>query len=473
MAERHPSTLRLGAETLRLPGDEALGLVGASLLIGVSGPWWVGPAVYGAATGRRGGLFVIGGEAAWRTAGPAGSRLEAGLFVGGGGGAAAPVGSGLMLRPHLNWAWPLGPGWLGVSASRVAFPDGRIGSNQVGLAYSIDSTLRHAAPGRLADLGGGRAGLGADQAWATLGSYHSGGAHTRYGGLRADRWLAPGVYAGLEAAGAAQGGADGYAELLAGLGAEWPIGAPAAQRPRIGLRAAAGLAGGGAVDTGGGVLVKLAATVHWNPAGDLLVGLEAGRTLAPDGRWRARHWQLMLGLVLDRPPESGGADGPPAWRSDTVAWDAVIGHAPRMRFRDGRRDAVQTLGLRLSRALDPSLDDRLQLTGSVQFAAGGNAGAYGVGLIGLAWASPLDASAVGATAPAGWRLGAELLAGAAGGGGIDARGGAVVQPMLRAGWASGRQQLQLGLGQLRALRGGMRSPVIELSWGWVLGLPRR
>ena len=110
-----PSQWRLSAEHIHLPGRERVGLLGGSYLVGLDGGWWLGPSVHGAARGQRGGLFVIGAEALWRSPGPAGSRLEAGLFVGGGGGAAAPVGGGLMLRPHLDWLWPVGPAWVGVS----------------------------------------------------------------------------------------------------------------------------------------------------------------------------------------------------------------------------------------------------------------------------------------------------------------------------------------------------------------------
>ncbi len=66
----------------------------------------LGPAVYGAVSGRHGGFFSLGGEVAWRRRliGPVG--VELGLFAGGGGGGAVPAGSGLMLqaarRPRLG-----------------------------------------------------------------------------------------------------------------------------------------------------------------------------------------------------------------------------------------------------------------------------------------------------------------------------------------------------------------------------------
>src|SRR6266571_8384037 len=97
-----PMSATLGWERVQLPASEHLGLVGGSLLFEVTDHWWTGPAVYGAASGQRGGLFVGGLELQRRW--PLADRLQllTGVFVGGGGGGAAPVGGGLMLRPALT-----------------------------------------------------------------------------------------------------------------------------------------------------------------------------------------------------------------------------------------------------------------------------------------------------------------------------------------------------------------------------------
>ena len=55
-----PVSATLGFETLRLPGQEHLGLARAELLFGSGHQLWLGPAAYGAAAGQRGGLFVGG-----------------------------------------------------------------------------------------------------------------------------------------------------------------------------------------------------------------------------------------------------------------------------------------------------------------------------------------------------------------------------------------------------------------------------
>jgi hypothetical protein len=117
-----PIVIGLGAENVRLPGNESMGLVGTSLLFGVGDDWWLGPAIYGAATGERGGLFVGGVQVQrrWRVADR--WMLQTGLYAGGGGGASAPVGGGLMLRPEIGLLRELGPVAAGLTWSHVRFP---------------------------------------------------------------------------------------------------------------------------------------------------------------------------------------------------------------------------------------------------------------------------------------------------------------------------------------------------------------
>ena len=54
-AQALPARVTVGFERLRLPGDERVGLLGASYVVELAPGWWLGPALYGAATGRRGG----------------------------------------------------------------------------------------------------------------------------------------------------------------------------------------------------------------------------------------------------------------------------------------------------------------------------------------------------------------------------------------------------------------------------------
>ncbi|HKW82337.1 MAG TPA: hypothetical protein VJN68_01180, partial [Burkholderiaceae bacterium] len=141
-----PMSATLGFESLRLPGREPLGLVGGSLLFEIDDGWWTGPAVYGAASGERGGFFVGGFEAQRRWQLAERLHVAAGLFVGGGGGGAAPVGGGLMLRPALALTRDFGGYRAGISWSDVRFPSGKIRSNQLGLVFAWQGEYRYAAP---------------------------------------------------------------------------------------------------------------------------------------------------------------------------------------------------------------------------------------------------------------------------------------------------------------------------------------
>ena len=118
-SESLPTSVMLGAERVRLPEGERMGLIGASLLFEVDNDWGLGPAVYGAASGRRGGFFVGGVEVQRRWAVGEGLTMAAGMFAGGGGEAAAPVGSGLMLRPALTLLKDIGR-VLDITESRVS-----------------------------------------------------------------------------------------------------------------------------------------------------------------------------------------------------------------------------------------------------------------------------------------------------------------------------------------------------------------
>lgn len=467
-----PVSTRLGFETITLPGDEAMGLLGGSYLMAFAPGWLGGPAVYGGASGRRGGFFVGGAELAYRLPLASKVRLELGLFAGGGGGAGAPVGGGLMLRPHIDLLWRVGAGpasgtglWAGVSASQVRFPNGDIRSNQAGLVLMVDSDFVYTLPstvGKSSSLWT-RGGMGFDRISlvGAVAEPRDGGQRIGLAGFRLDHWLHPNVYWGLEAAGAAGGGAGGYAEVLAHLGMEQPIeGTPLA----VGARAALGLGGGGAVPTGGGLLAKAGVSLSWHLSRDFFMSLEGGAVSAPQGSWRARYAQASIGWDLDHPSNAPAALGrlsPRSW-IEGMEWNLALEHVDDAARKQGPPQSMQLVGLVLRR----SLTELLYITGQAHSAFSGDAGAYSVGLVGVGVQSPIFATR--------WSVGAELLAGAAGGGGVDTDGGAVVQPMLRLNLDVGPQgRVHLGLGRLRSLKGRLDSPVVELAWGLAFGVPAR
>jgi hypothetical protein len=449
----------LGFESITLPADEHMGLVGGSLLFPIAERWWAGPAVYGAATGQRGGLFVGGAEIRREWDLPWGLALGTGFYAGGGGGAAAPVGSGLMLRGALTVSRDLGPLRAGLTWSHVRFPSGDIQSSQWGVLLSWQRPFRYfdADAAGMRQPAGDATGLGFRRITGTVGIYSLRGSDTRRIGTvggRAEWAAAPhGWFTGIEAAAAASGGAAGYMELLGTVG--WRV-APWAALPQLALeaRGSLGLGGGGGVPTEGGGIGKLAAGVSFDWGHGWRSGLEVGLLHGIRSPLRARTAQLWLAMDLE--PAAPAADRGTISRNE---WSVTLQRHTRTQRNNGPTRALDTIGMKFNRYVG----EHVYLSAQAHSAFGGGAGAYSIGLIG----------AGAATRPRGnLRFGSELLLGAAGGGGVASGGGAIAQALAWAGLPITRDsELRFGLGAVKALRGGeLQSPVIELTWTRALGL---
>lgn len=457
-----PAQVRLNFESVALPGDERMGLLGTSYLIEFGRGLSAGPAVYGAITGKRGGLFTIGAELNWqrRLSGPL--WLDLGYYAGGGGGGSAPVGGGLMLRPHADLMWDFDGFRAGLSVSQVRFANGEIDSRQLGLVWSVPTDFRYVAADRpdvpVAGMAGTGLGFDRVQAVATVLRPRSDARRTTGGplpssvglvGVRAEQALGKHLYWGVEAAGAASGGVAGYAEYLATLGAESGY---RQGNVVLGARAAAGMGGGGEMPVGGGLLLK--GSVYGIARLNAVLGLtlEAGMLKAPQGDLTAPFASASLLWVL----EDRFDDLQPAWATRTE-WTIGLERYDAAR-RDGSERTLDAVVLKVNRFLSP----HFYLTGQAHSALAGGAGGYSVGLFGAGAQTPLGAR---------FHAGAELLAGAAGGGGVDTTGGFVVQPMAYLGWqVTPAVALRLGAGKIATRQGPLDSPVLELSLAFTFGV---
>lgn len=457
-----PSSVIVSFERLQFPGDEPAGVLGSSYVLELAPGWWLGPALYGAASGRRGGLFTWGaeGQRHWRLDGR--WRVVTGLYVGGGGGASAPVGGGLMLRPHADLMFDFS-GWAaGISASQVSFPSGTIHSAQIGLLVTVHDAFAFTGPGhdgQHVDFSGA-GGLGADRLAVATGRYasgSSGGKPLDYVGIRLERKLGPVLYSTFDVAGAVEGGADGYAEAMVGLSAFWPLGTEAT---RLGAYAAVGLGGGGAVPTGGGPIAKVALSGRLQLSRQVSLEVVAGQARAFGGEFNSQFAQLSVGVKLDDAPRGPGFEATGKTVHD-MEWALGTQRYLRAQRKDGSIRGLSTLGLKFRR----SLSEHLYLSGQAHSAIAGGAGAYSAGLVGLGTTWSLREGA-------NWSLGAEALVGAAGGGGISSQGGAIVQPMVWLGRDLGRySRVKVGAGYVKSMRGALSSPVVDLTWAVAFGAP--
>ena len=278
-------------------------------------------------------------------------------------------------------------------------------------------------------------------------------------GARAERGTGvSGLTWGMEAAAAAQGGAAGYMEILGTAAYSIALLPEALPSWRLGARLGAGLGGGGGVPTGGGTLVKVMALTELSLAAGWTLGAEYGALSGRSGL-RARVAQVWVGFDLE--PGLDGRSGPPG-KVVRTEWVAALQHHTRELRKDGSTRSLDTIGLKLNRYIG----DYVYLSGQAHSAFAGGAGAYSVGLVG---------AGLSTSARAPFRVGAELLVGAAGGGGVQTAGGAITQAVLWTGWSpSPTQEWRAGIGTVKPLRGaGSGSPVAELSWSRSFGMAGR
>ncbi len=467
--QKRPVRTRIGFERVRLPGHEGMGLTGMTELMGVGGDWWAGAGVYGATTGHRGGLFVPGVELAWSPVLSDTWALDAGVFAGGGGGANAPVGGGLMLRPHVDLVWRPVPGFFtGPTASLVRFAHGgQISSAQLGWMLGVgsdfDFRFADALSSRSARGGsGGADALGFQRIDATLTAYQPRSGATRLDGtplgrvglvgMRADRALGEVPWWGIEAAGAATGGVAGYAEVLGTAGLRWRL---PTDRVTLGVRGAMGLGGGGGIDTGGGVLLKGSGALTLRLTDTLDVTAEAGLAHAPTGHFTARTASLALDWTLDSASDYSGV-GRESTRMEYVA--GVERYDAARRTGGGRPLAAGILSV--NRFITPVF----YVTGQAHSAFLGGAGAYSVGLFGVGAQVPVLPRV---------RLGAEALAGAAGGGGVDTQGGALVQGRGYVDVAlTPTVSFRVGAGRVKSVHGGVNATDVDAALVFRFGVDR-
>ncbi len=448
----HQSPLRVGLsfETIRLPEGEPLGLLGKSLLFEVRPRMYVGPLVLSGVTGRRGGFFVLGAEG--RISRPVGPiAIDAGLAVGGGGGVAAPVGDGLVLRPSVA-AWVPVAGWrLGVQATYAHFPSGDISSGQFGVALEGDELFRYASAAHVGQRVSamGRAGLGIDDisvtsSRTTLRGVGSTPRTIAIVGARATRALgqfhALEFAGGLETGGAAYGDAAGYMEVLSVIHVHVPV----VSHVELGGSAALGAGGGGAVPMGSGGLVRGSLTASLILPRQLRLRAEVGAQKALGSALRG----MSRGVAISMPLAPASRDTVHLGR---VEWSPVLLHFGRGARTGGTTQSLQTMGLSIGRYASSGR----YLTVQGHSAFGGAAGAYAIGLFGVGIATEGDRR---------WRTGVEGLIGAAGGGGVATGGGAVAE--LHA-WASVRTgkdvELRMLAGATRSRSGSLASPVLGLG----------
>jgi hypothetical protein len=468
-----PTYWRLTSESLKLPHQEKMGLVGGSVLIDVANGVGLGVGSYGAVRGERGGFITLGVAGEMRRRISPQWLAHAGLFVGAGGGRGSQTlsGGGLMLRGELGVKYETaGYGHFGLGLSHVRFPSGEIRSTQPYALYEYPFySLLHAAWGVPAQRENSTTLASRRQAFSLVArSYKIASSAVQDDGapqhhsmqLMGVEWLSEldeHWFIKLESEGAMGGRSNGYMQILLGAGYRLQLAANTALQAHV----AAGPAGGGHVDTGGGLLLDAGLGWQQNLSPQTSLELSVGKVRAPSRSFLANSVALKLNHRFGVPAVGAQPVSTPSLGGFTpmplrvrFAQQTYTGAAPQWRnsFTDV---SVGNLGVQMDYFVSP----HIFLTGQGLAAYSGKAGAYMKGLVGLGVQQALLGP---------WFVQAEGLVGAAGGGGLAVGGGLVGQVNAGAGYRLNPSlSLIASAGRITALRGGdFKARVLGLSMAY-------
>ncbi len=445
LAERPSLDFRLGLDYLGSDQSDINALNGLSVFYVSRQGFYAGPSLYSAALGTGGGFFVGGWEVGKRTALTDALYWDVSFFVGGGGGATQVTGDGLMLRPQVHLGYDFGDYRIGIGVSGISVSGSEISTPAFSLSLTRPLNLElesgHPETGTL---------VGATKILAltplvrnyfpissaktngeALQPMHLLGAELTFG-QQSDRETF------IQASGVVYGDAEGYADWVLGQRYFWVL------TPfKFYTDAGAGIGGGGAVNTGGGLIVAANIGAQIDVSDWLVLGVGVGAISALNGDFYAITPTLKASLVFG----SGNTATPSA-----VRWQLGTGVTQLLTTSDFRKPGVTGTGspALIYADLDVFLTNDLYLTGHAYTAATGDAGGFQIGLVGLGYTLPLTDKL---------SLSAEFLLGSAAGAGINAQGGLVGGAKIEADYhLNDSVSLSFGLGQIQTLQGGGMHP---------------
>ncbi len=469
---------RFTYDNVKLPGNESMGLLGGSYLLRKN-QWYGGLGTYSAVAGKRGGFYTIGVEfgrffplnSSW--------RLNLNGFVGGGGGGSAPQGGGLMLRESLAIEYLSGHNSYSLGVSGVQFPNGDISSEQVTFGFGrrfeslfspVDYDLSNLDDDLLLWLNNGKnIGVERYQLSAQWKQYRptsssrmtTGQPHPdemRLLGVKVRYFPVDLFYTGLATYGANGGGVDGFAQLGLIAGIARPL------TPFISgnIEFQLGSAGGGRVETGGGLIVATELGLHMSLNNAFSLGIEVGYITAPSGEFSAISYALSAGYQYDL---LGILNSPkPLFTDSSLArrdWRVRLLHqrydsTGDGEFRKPSSGVADSLPVDLvGVSMDLFVTPNVYLSGQAVGAYGGGAGGYAVGMFALGYQQPISGSLL---------LGGEVGVGSAGGGGLAVGDGLVRHYYLTAEYQVTKQiAFEIAVGRFEAFDGPLEADLFQLS----------
>jgi len=432
---------------------------------------YTGLGIYGAITGERGGFFTLGINAGIKKNLFNQFYLDTGFHFGGGGGAGAPDGGGAFILPHFNLGYnfknfTLNSGWSYANF----FDGGQMKGHQLNVSLEFPLDFEY-ADAKYAEKDFNLKNL-ENSAWNQLTSKNSLMVHfnnlkvlskanattnevlkgktIKLAGFEFTSYFTNNWLAFIKVDGAYDGIRAGYMDVFLGAGYLLSLNK---NNTNILAKVGIGAAGGGGVNTNGGLALYPDISIEQKIFKDIYLSVNKGYLLTPKKHFYTSTFGLGLKYYLER---NGIKTKHNAFTLGKFKGVEVI--MKQDLYLNANRDLKPTKNLhQISLQINVDLNKTIYISGQTSFANFGDAGAYAEGLIGAGLKTlPFFNNTT--------TLFSQFLAGAAGGGDVSTGQGLIIKPSLGFDYKlNNTLSLRASGGYVKAIEGLLSSPMINLG----------
>jgi hypothetical protein len=417
--------------SLDLPADDPnMGFTGIHYNLMINNWSYAGLGIYGAVSGNKGGFFTLGINAGIKKYFSNNLYIDTGFHFGGGGGASAPDGGGAFILPHFNLGhnfknFSINSGWSYVDF----FDGGNIKGHQVnvGIEIPLDYTYSNYEASEntfdVTDLNKSDWNINSKKTSLMLHlntlkiNGNTQGINNnktiKLAGFELASYFTKNWFAFLKVDGAFDGIKAGYMDVFLGGGYLYAFNK---NNTNILAKFGVGAAGGGGIDTQGGFLLYPDISLEQRIFKDLFIAINKGFVLSPNSHFNTSS----LGIGLKYYIERNGIIADKSFSNGKFKGIEVV--VKQDFYRDAKRDSNVSEDMhQISLQINLDINKNIYVSGQTSFANFGDAGAYAEGIVGLgAKTNPFLNDKI--------TIFGQVLAGAAGGGGISTGEGLIVKP---------------------------------------------
>ncbi len=451
--------------SIKMPGNESnMDFTGLHYNLKLNDWSYAGVGFYSAVGGIRGGFFTLGINAGIQQKITEKLFIDTGFHFGGGGGVSAPDGGGAFILPHLNLGYDFKHFSTTAGYSYINFFDGgAINSSQFNIAVQIPLSFQttnfkerensftvgnfknsswNILSNRISLL------VHLNNLAVTKGTYKDKTIHLA--GFELNSYLNKNVFFFVKADGAYHGIKAGYMDLFLGGGYHLSMNK---NRTNILAKFGVGAGGGGGVDTKGGFLIYPDISIEQKLFDNIYVSINKGYLMTPDSHFTSSTLGFGLKYYIDK-------DGITSKEKEfsTGKFKGLEAIIKQDLYLNATRDRGFNQNMhQISLQINFFLNKYIYGAGQTSFANFGGAGAYAEGIVGLGVQSNTFFNNTTS-------IFAQVLGGAAGGGGISTGQGLIVKPSMGINYKlTNKLNLRGGLGYVKARGGSLSSAYLNFG----------